>query len=131
MFNDVAMLWVTVTSYEGVSAARLKQSGTLDQAALDEIRISARQALQRIHEQGVLHGDVAPRNALFRERDGKVLWIDFQSAKVFNDSLEEEKEPEVDVSEEEDGDDESGSPVSFDRKRRHELQDFDDLWEDF
>jgi serine/threonine protein kinase len=63
--------------------------------------VAAIASLKRIHEAGVVHGDIALRNVVFRERDQKVLWIDFEMSHVrapedddgkFRASIEEEME---------------------------------------
>jgi serine/threonine protein kinase len=40
--------------------------------------VAAIASLKHIHEAGVVHGDIALRNIVFRERDQHVLWIDFK-----------------------------------------------------
>ena len=60
-----------------------------------------------LHHNGVIHGDAVIRNALFRERDGQVLWIDFEFATVINpESSKEER-------------------AQFARKAQEELEAFD------
>jgi len=73
---DFGVLWTTITTYEGESLQMMKEEGRLDQ---DTAR-RAGEALRDIHEKGVLHGDVELRNAVRRESDGAVLWIDFEFA---------------------------------------------------
>ena len=84
---DFNQLWVTVTTYEGVSleiiadtALGLKQS----------VKDSARQSLENMHAAGVLHGDVELRNAVWREKDGQVLWVDLELARLRVDLAAEE-----------------------------------------
>jgi len=69
-------LWTTITTYEGESLDRLAAAGRLDADTVER----ANAALQSVHGAGVLHGDVALCNAVRRERDGAVLWVDFQRA---------------------------------------------------
>lgn len=77
--QDFNFIFVTVTTYEGMSLDRLaERDGYL---ALD-LRLRALAALRRIHQVGVLHGDIALRNCVWRERDGAVLWVDFEMAHV-------------------------------------------------
>lgn len=43
--------------------------------------------LKEIHRAGVLHGDPKPRNMMISGDQGRVLWIDFDSAQTFSGSL--------------------------------------------
>ncbi|KAJ5341356.1 hypothetical protein N7541_010480, partial [Penicillium brevicompactum] len=43
--------------------------------------------LEDIHLAGVLHGDPKPRNMMISRDRGKALWIDFDSAQTFSESL--------------------------------------------
>lgn len=43
--------------------------------------------LEDIHLAGVLHGDPKPRNMMISRDQGRVLWIDFDSAQTFSESL--------------------------------------------
>ncbi|KGO78260.1 hypothetical protein PITC_036280 [Penicillium italicum] len=45
------------------------------------------QKLEDIHLAGVLHGDPKPRNMMISRDQGRVLWIDFDSAQTFSESL--------------------------------------------
>jgi uncharacterized coiled-coil protein SlyX len=82
--SDLNFIWAVVTTYEGQSLATL---GALSEAVKDK----ARDALRTLHEWGVLHGDVALRNAVRRERDGAVLWVDLEMTKFkgYNVPVEE------------------------------------------
>jgi serine/threonine protein kinase len=81
-------LFVTVTSYEGVSLQCLiKKQGYLSL----NVRVAAIASLKRIHEAGVVHGDIALRNVVFRERDQKVLWVDFEMSHVRTPEDDDEK----------------------------------------
>ena len=73
--SDLNFLWVVVTTYEGQSLESLDKIN-------DDVKRKARLALGNLHEHGVLHGDVALRNAVLREGDGAVLWVDLEMAKV-------------------------------------------------
>ena len=52
------------------------------------MKAKARRSLIRLHSLGVIHGDVALRNILFRETDGAVLWIDFEFASIMTNENE-------------------------------------------
>jgi len=82
--SDLNSMWVFVTTYEGRSLSALSELGELRQEDMDR----ARDALMRIHDEGVLHGDVALRNAVRRERDGAVLWVDFEASRVAGDDVD-------------------------------------------
>lgn len=43
--------------------------------------------LEDIHLAGVLHGDPKPRNMMIARNQGRALWIDFDSAQTFSESL--------------------------------------------
>ncbi len=84
--HDIAMLWVFVTTYEGVSLSQLAdEKGGLPLT----IKQAAREALAELHARGVAHGDAFLRNALYRESDRKVLWVDFEFARFSNEPLSE------------------------------------------
>ena len=78
--SDLNHLWATVvTTYEGVSLyALVDQRGKVPHGA----KARAKVALQAMHGGGVLHGDIALRNAVWRERDGAVLWVDLERSKL-------------------------------------------------
>jgi len=100
-FQDFNSLWVMVTTYEGVSLAELvKVQGGLTA----EVKAKAVEALHALHARGVVHGDAELRNAVFREADGKVLWVDleFASLRPDGDADEWEREAEADLQELED-----------------------------
>jgi tRNA A-37 threonylcarbamoyl transferase component Bud32 len=64
---------LTYGAHEGVSLQKLvKEDGGLSAETKDR----AVEALQRMHQVGVLHGDLASRNVVRREAGGKVLWQD-------------------------------------------------------
>ena len=91
---DFGPLWTTITTYEGESLAKLKEEGRLDQ---DTVR-RAREALQDLHENGVMHGDIELRNAVRRESDGAVLWVDLEFAElVEGDALVQGAQQEMDA----------------------------------
>ncbi|KAJ5198189.1 uncharacterized protein N7498_007306 [Penicillium cinerascens] len=50
---------------------------------LHELRL----ILDDIHLTGVLHGDPKPRNMMISRDQSRVLWIDFDSAQTFSESL--------------------------------------------
>jgi len=88
---DFFVLWVFVTEYEGVDLRTLaKQRGGLSQ----EVKDKAKESLKRLHTLGVVHGDVALRNILFREKDAKVLWIDFEHSSIGGERFTERTEDE-------------------------------------
>jgi hypothetical protein len=104
--SDFNFFFVTVTSYEGVSLQRLVE---LDGYLSLNVRLSAMSSLRRIHEAGVLHGDVALRNVVYREVDGMVLWVDLERAyirKVEDDGM------------------------WFENEAKGELEQLDELWRD-
>ena len=68
-----------VTTYEGVSLSSIaKKKGGLTSTIKDKARAS----LRELHANGVVHGDPALRNVLWRERDQSVIWVDFELATV-------------------------------------------------
>ena len=80
--HDLAMLWVTVTSYEGVSLSKLaKERGGLTRS----VKSKARNALIRLHGLGLIHGDVALRNFLLKDHDDRVLLVDFEQSVLLTD----------------------------------------------
>jgi len=79
---DLNQIWVTaVTTNEGESLAALLKGGLLT----TEIQAAARASLIELHSLGVIHGDVALRNAIWRPSDGRVLWIDFEQSTLRTD----------------------------------------------
>jgi len=76
--SDLNFLWATaVTTYEGVSLRHLvDDKGKLPAGA----KAKAIGALRALHAAGVLHGDAELRNAVWRERDGAVLWMNLEMA---------------------------------------------------
>jgi hypothetical protein len=109
--SDYNFFFVTVTSYEGVSLKHMvEELGYLElpvrQRAVDALRI--------IHGAGVLHGDVALRNVVCREGDGKVAWVDFEMAKVRDDG--------------DDGDDDDST--WFEEAAKEEMEMLVELWRD-
>ncbi|PLB49171.1 hypothetical protein P170DRAFT_357004 [Aspergillus steynii IBT 23096] len=59
----------------------------IDLSNFSERRVSElrRILLEDIHPAGVLHGDPMPRNMMVQDKDGRVLWIDFDSAQTFTE----------------------------------------------
>lgn len=45
------------------------------------------QTLEDIHLAGILHGDLMLRNMMISGHQGRVLWIDFDSAQTFSETL--------------------------------------------
>ena len=79
--SDLNQLWATaVTTYEGVSLEQLaeRRGGKLPAG----VKARAVESLRALHSAGVTHGDVALRNAVWRERDGAVLWVDLERSKL-------------------------------------------------
>ena len=74
--NDFGPLWVTTTTYEGESLQAVADRGALT----EETRTKAVEALRQLHALGVVHGDPALRNAVWRESDRRVLWVDLEMA---------------------------------------------------
>lgn len=85
---DMNSLWVTTTTYEGVSLRELMRvdGGRLDPA----VKRAALEALGALHACGVVHGDAELRNAVWRGREhgrggaatGSVVWVDLERAIV-------------------------------------------------
>ena len=79
---DFNFMWVTVTTYEGVSLQRLvDDEGGLTLA----VKAGALRSLSQLHARGVIHGDVELRNAVWRAKDGLVLWVDLEFAELKQD----------------------------------------------
>ena len=79
---DFNFMWVTVTTYEGVSLQRLvDDEGGLTQA----VKVGALRSLSQLHARGVIHGEVELRNAVWRAKDGLVLWVDLEFAMLKQD----------------------------------------------
>jgi len=89
--SDMNHLWATaVTTYEGASLQKLlDERGALPAGA----RAKALDALRALHATGVVHGDAALRNAVWRVRGssessgsggggGAVLWLDLEMASL-------------------------------------------------
>ena len=76
---DFNFLWVTVTTYEGVSLQRLVDE---DDGLTLAVKAGALRSLSQLHARGVIHGDVELRNAVWRANDGLVLWVDLEFAKL-------------------------------------------------
>ena len=80
--SDFNHIWATaVTTYEGESLAALQKRDRLTA----EMHLQARSSLVELHSLGVLHGDVALRNALWRPSDRRVVWVDFELSKLLRD----------------------------------------------
>jgi len=78
--SDFNQIWATaVTTYEGESLSNiLKRTGSLTA----EMRNGALASLRELHSIGVLHGDIALRNAVWREEDRRVVWVDFEFSQL-------------------------------------------------
>ena len=76
--RDFNQFWVTVTSYEGVSLQRLADEG---HGLFAAVKSAALASLDELHRLGVIHGDMELRNAVRREKDGAVLWVDLEFAR--------------------------------------------------
>ncbi|KIW80567.1 hypothetical protein Z517_07183 [Fonsecaea pedrosoi CBS 271.37] len=66
--------YLMVLSYGGYSINHMRTVPVVVDAALEGLRA--------IHRQGILHGDIAPRNILWNASTQQVVWHDFGSAKV-------------------------------------------------
>jgi len=71
--------------------------------------------------------DVALRNAVFRERDGSVLWIDFEFSKIYDDDFLNNKifkklvKKEMELLEESFGATFENDRLFFDELRQHQV----------
>jgi tRNA A-37 threonylcarbamoyl transferase component Bud32 len=101
--SDFNFMWATaVTTYEGKSLDDVAEEGGF---LNEEVKAKALAGLRELHALGVVHGDLALRNAVWRERDGAVLWLDFEMARVRGKgvpadefaSLAEQEEAELQV----------------------------------
>ncbi len=72
---------------DGITLERLPAAwrASMGQRALLELLAPLLSALEAVHEAGVLHGDISPRNILLR-RDGTPLLLDFASAVARNEA---------------------------------------------
>jgi serine/threonine protein kinase len=77
--QDFNMFWTLVTSYEGRSLDIVSRE---ENGLKFAVKQRARASLKQLHDSGVIHGDVALRNALLRDSDGAILWVDFEFASV-------------------------------------------------
>jgi serine/threonine protein kinase len=75
---------------EHIPGAEPLSLGNYSKCRLDELR----KILHEFHDIGILHGDPKPRNMMVSSGDlDRVLWIDFDSARVFSeDSLSPKQE---------------------------------------
>ena len=79
--SDFNHIWATaVTSYEGESLSKLIRQ---NKPITEDMRAAAIESLRKLHELGVLHGDIELRNVVWR--DGRVVWVDFEMASLRND----------------------------------------------
>jgi len=79
--SDINFLWVFVTTHEGESLEKLAERGELDEGVCSRALAS----LCALHQHGVLHGDANLRNAVCRDSDGQVLWVDLEMATLRDD----------------------------------------------
>jgi hypothetical protein len=82
--HDVAGLWVFVTLYEGVPLDLVKRLRKWTEFPEDIMR-KAYENLCSLHKHGIIHGNVSPRSALYREKDGNVLWTDFEFSTILSE----------------------------------------------
>ena len=87
--SDFNFLFVFVTTYEGESL-KDDDDGVAKEKVDETFVFKARDAIICLHQQGVIHGDVAKRNILQR-KDGKAIWIDFELSKLKEDFENEEE----------------------------------------
>jgi hypothetical protein len=85
--SDLNQLWASaVTTYEGKSLQSLAdERGVLPR----DCKHRALESLRALHGAGVVHGDVALRNAVWRERDLAILWVDLEHAVVRGQDVDE------------------------------------------
>ena len=80
---DVGFIWAVATSYEGVSLETLQsQAEAKGEELAGEIQERALGALAALHRCGVLHAQVELRHAVWREKDGAVLWVDLAESRI-------------------------------------------------
>lgn len=81
---DWSMLWVFVTTYEGISLSTIvKNKGGLTFV----MKSKAMESLQQLHDHGVVHGDAEMSNVLWRERDQRAIWVDFELSQIGGDNF--------------------------------------------
>lgn len=67
---------------EHIPGAEPLSLGNYSKCRLDELR----KILHEFHDIGILHGDPKPRNMMVSSGDlDRVLWIDFDSARIFSE----------------------------------------------
>ena len=79
-------LWGMVMEYiKGQDLAEyVKQKGKLSEVEALKYIIQVGTALEYVHQQGMLHRDVNPRNIMLRENQQEAVLIDFGTAREFN-----------------------------------------------
>ena len=77
--NDTA--YIIMEYLEGETLAeRLKREKTIPEKEAIEIMMPVMKSLEAVHEEGIIHRDIAPDN-IFLAKDGKVKLIDFGAAR--------------------------------------------------
>jgi eukaryotic-like serine/threonine-protein kinase len=89
--TDDGSPYMVMEYVEGISLAKLIQSGNLELPQAVDIALQICSAMQHAHSQGVLHRDLKPTNIMLRKSDdGKwqVRIVDFGIAKIVENDIE-------------------------------------------
>ncbi|MEM7772765.1 MAG: protein kinase [Cyanobacteria bacterium P01_E01_bin.6] len=90
-FEDEAYLYLVQQYIEGQNLFQeLNQNGIFSEAKIREILLSLLPVLQFIHDRQVIHRDITPMNILRRQRDDRLMLIDFGVAKQLSSDFSEQ-----------------------------------------
>ena len=78
--NDTAYYTMEYLDGESLKARMARQKTPMTMAEAERLLLPAMEALQQVHEKGIIHRDVSPDN-IFRTKDGDVKLIDFGAAR--------------------------------------------------
>ena len=78
--NDTAYYTMEYLDGESLKARMARQKTPMTMAEAERLLLPAMEALQQVHEKGIIHRDVSPDN-IFLTKDGDVKLIDFGAAR--------------------------------------------------